>query len=230
MLLTADEYSKMILEKSPEYQIARKNVEKEKAQVKNARNQLLPQLNLVGSLYTTSMSSYKSKMFTDVTNDNFLSWSVGLTLKVPLLTSMQGRSALAIAEMRLRQAENELNSIVRGLNNAMSTKVEELRSAQGQLIEHERGLKAREELLEVERIKFRQGRTNLKSLFNKEEEYMNYLRRVLSTVVNHKVSEASLEIATGNILTKYEIDKQTISGNTAGLSGSLREILEQREN
>ncbi len=225
-VLNPDEYVRMALEKWPEYNIAKKNVEKEKIQVKNARDQLLPKLDLVGSVSTNSLTSDRDSAFSEVSDDRFMSWSIGLKLSIPILGNMQAKSGLTIAQMRARQAESELKSLVASLNNSIDSKVSELKSFQEQLLEYEKGLKVREQLLEMERVKFKLGRTNLKTLFSKEEEYINYQRRVYSAVVNYKVAEASLEIAAGNILTRYDIDRKSVSHQTGNSPGDLKNILE----
>jgi outer membrane protein len=225
-ILSTDEYVRLALERWPEYKIAKKAVEKERIQVKAARDQLLPKLNLVGSVSTAGLNSDRSGSMKDVGDDKFLSWSVGVKLNIPIFGNMQSKSGLSIAKMRARQAENELEAFVKSLNNSIHSKVEALQSFKGQLLEYEKGLKVMDRLLEAERIKFKSGRTNLKGLFAKEEDYINYQRKVLSAVVNYRIAEASLEIAMGNILAKYGIDKQDIHHRTADLSGGVREMLE----
>jgi outer membrane protein TolC len=225
-IMSPEEYVRLALERWPEYKIAEKAVEKEKIQVKNARDQLLPKLNLVGSVSTAGLTGDRSSAMRDVGEDKFLSWSVGVKLNIPILGNMQWKSGLSIARMRARQAENELNAFVKSLNNSIHSKVEALQSFKEQLLEYEKGLQVMDRILESERTKFKSGRASLKQLFEKEEDYVNYQRKVYSAVVNYRIAEASLEIAMGNILPKYGIDKKDIHSRTAELSGAVREILE----
>ncbi len=224
-ILDVDDYVKTALQQWPEYRILTKTVEKEKIQAKNAWNQLLPKFDFVGSVSTASLASDRNAALKDVGTDRFVSWSVGVRLTVPLLGNTQARSGYSIAKMRVQQAENEMYSFVQSLNNSISSKVQELKSVQEQLAEYEKGMKAKEELLEIEREKLKMGRTNLKNLFAKEEDFVYFQRRVYSAVINCKMAEATLQIAMGNILAKYEVDKRMVALRSAAVSKDLTEIL-----
>ena len=205
-----DECVRMALEKWPEYEIAKKKVEKEKIQVKYARNQFLPQLDIVGSVSLNSLDQEYGKSLCDVANDEFLSWSTGIRFSVPLFNNVQAKSGLSIARMRTKQAEVELDALKKSLGNSVYSKINAVISLQEQLKEYERGLKIRQQLLEIEHTKFQSGRIGLKDLLGREEEYVTYQRKVLSCVVNFKLTQATLQIAIGSILEKYHIDLMQI--------------------
>ena len=210
-LLTPEEYLKAVLERWPEYKIAKSNAEKEKVQVRYAKNQLLPQLNMVGSVSSNTLDSEAERAMRQVPDGDFISWSMGLKFSMPMYENTQARSGLNIAELRARQADNELASVVTSLNNSFYSKLEELHGLQEQIKEYENGLAFKTELFEIEKTKLASGRISLKNLLDKEEDYVNYQRKVLSTVVNYKVAEAALDIAVGDILARYHIDKTKFS-------------------
>ncbi|RZB34843.1 MAG: hypothetical protein SRB1_00611 [Desulfobacteraceae bacterium Eth-SRB1] len=209
-IVDCDEYVRMALEKWPEYEIAEKKVEKEKIQVKYARNQVLPQLDIVGSVGLNSLDQEYEESLRDVADDEFFSWSAGIKFSIPVFDNAQAKSSLSIARMRVRQAEVELDALKKSLGNSVYSKIDAVISLQEQLKEYERGLKIRQQLLEIEHTKFQSGRISLKDLLNQEEDYVTYQRKVLSCVVNFKLTQAMLQVAIGSILEKYLIDPTQI--------------------
>ena len=206
----SDGYVRMALERWPEYRIAKKSVEKERIQLKYVENQLLPQLDLIGSVSLNSLDQEHQKAFREVTEDKFVSWSTGIKFSVPFLDNAQAKSGFTIARMRAKQADIELASLEKSLANSIYSKVSAMISLREQLLEYEKGLKIREQLLGIEQIKLKQGNISLKNLLDKEEEYVNYQRKVLNSMVNYKLAEATLEIAVGTILEKYKVDPTDI--------------------
>jgi outer membrane protein TolC len=194
----------------PEYKIARKNVEKEKIQVLYAENQFMPQLDLVGSVSYNSLDQEHRQALRDVLKDEFVSWSAGLKFSVPLLDRTQAKSSLTVARMRAKQADVELASLEKSLANSIHTKIASLQSLREQLREYEKGLKIREQLLEIEQVRLRHGHISLKSLLDQEAEHVDFQRKVLSAVVNYKLAEATFEIAMGTILEKYGVNPAEI--------------------
>ena len=195
----------------PEYKNARRLVEKERTQVAYADNQSLPQLDFLGSVGTNSLDRKYPGSFDHMVDDKFLSWSVGIKFSMPLFGEGQGKSALAIARLRLQQAENDLNALEKSLANTIHAKHDAVKSFEAQLAEYESGLEIRKKLLDIEREKLKAGRVGQRSLLLQEEEYVNLQRRLYSSLVNYKVAEAVLEIACGEILGKYDVDPASYS-------------------
>ncbi len=223
----AEYYVRASLERWPEYRAARKKVDKERVQIAYFDNQSLPQFDLIGSFGSTSLDSNYDKSFRYLTDGGYLNWSVGLKLSIPM-DSIQADSNLKIAKIRAKQAELELDSFVKSYANSLYTKVSEVRSYQSQLQDYETGLRIKGDLLEIERQKLKSGRTNLKSLLDKQDDYIAYQRRVLSGVVNCKISEAQLEIATGKVLEKYNVDPASITYSDEMISGKSAPLFVER--
>lgn len=223
-LMSPADYLKIALEKWPEYKIAKKAVEKARLQLKYANNQLLPQLNIIGTISSNSLDRDDEKAMKAVMDNRFISWSLGIKFSMPLIGNVQARSNYHIAEMRLRQADIEADSIVKNLSNSLYNKIEALRNFQGQLKEYERGLTIKGHLYDIEQMKLKAGKISHKNLLAQQEEYINYQRKVFSSVVNYRTAEAALDIALSNILTKYKLDKKDIYYTDKDLPGHLKTI------
>jgi outer membrane protein len=218
MLQDAESYINASISKWPEYRVARKKLEKEKVQLKFLENQLLPQLDLLGSIGSTSLDSSYDKSFRDLTDGRYLNWSAGLKFVFPLENSLAS-SSLKIARMRTKQAEIELDAFMKSYGNSVHSKLSEVGNYQSQLQDLENGLRIKTDLLEIERQKLKAGRTSLKTVLDKQDDYITYQRRVLSGIINYKLAEASLDIAAGKILVKYGVDLQSLNYSDEALSG-----------
>ncbi len=209
-------YKQAALAKWPEYQNARRQVEKESAQVEFAANQALPQLDLVGSVGTNSMGREYDGAYQRLGDDSFLSWSVGLKFSMPFPGGGAAKRVLSIAKLRLQQAEVERDGLEKSLSNSIYSKLDAARSMQEQLRELEQGLSVRGKLLAIEREKLRMGRVSMKALLSQEEEFVNFQRRYLSGIVGFKSAVAALEISSSDILSKYGIDASGYSPLQSG--------------
>lgn len=206
----SNQHVMIALEKWPEHRIALKTVEKERLQVQYAENQLLPQLDLIGSVSLNSLDQENEIALRDVVKNKYVNWSTGLKFSVPLIDARQARSGLAVARMRAKQADVELDALRKSLANSINTKIAALNSMREQLLEYQQGFKIREQLLEIERVRLKEGYVSLKNLLDQEEEYVNFQRKALSVVVNYKLAEATFEIALGTILEKYKVNLSDI--------------------
>lgn len=223
-ILAPGEAVKIALAKWPKYNIAKQMVEKERVQVKYSKNQLLPQLDILGDIGINTLDKHYERALSDVSKAEYISWSIGLKFSMPLFNKTQARSALSIAKMRLNQANNELDALKKSLGNSIHNKTDLLINLQEQLKEYEKGLKIRAALLDIERLKLKSGFIGFKDLLKQEEDYVKYQRKVLSAVVNYKLTEASLEIALGNILEKYHVDAKAGHSSEVMLPEGIKRI------
>jgi len=227
VLQDAESYINASLSKWPEYRVARKKFEKEKVQLKYSENQALPQLDILGSFGSTSLDRNYDKSFRYVTDGGYLNWSAGLKFIFPLYNT-QAASSLKISKLRTKQAEIELDAFVKSYGNSIYSKLSEVRNYQSQLQDFENGLRIKTDLLEIERQKLKAGRTSLKTVLEKQDDYISYQRRVLSGVVNYKLAEASLDIAAGKILAKYGVDVNSVNYSDEVLAGRFGTLFGER--
>lgn len=200
-----DYYLKSALAKWPEYQNAKRQVQKELVEVEFAANQARPQFSFVGSVGTSSLDHRYDGAYRYLADDQFLSWSAGLKFSMPI-GNKQASSALESARLRLEQARVELDGLEKSLSNSTYSKLEAARSLQEQLKEFELGLDIRAKVLALEQERLKAGRVSQKALLAQEEEYVLFQRKLMSCFVYFKSAEAALEISSMDIFAKYGID------------------------
>jgi outer membrane protein len=111
------------LERRPDYQQAKLNVTRSDVNRRYRRNQLMPQVNLVGSIGYNGLDNQVSKSQLQVLDRDSRSYSLGAVVRIPLTFAAE-RGRYRSATFTLRQAEMNLaaveQDIVIALGNAAS--------------------------------------------------------------------------------------------------------------
>lgn len=190
----------------PPYLVAQQKVKSEKVQVKYSKNQLKPRLDVSLGVDMVGLDSESGESMSASVDGSAVSWYVGLEYSMPIMGNRARKNELAQSEIRERQARLELSSIRRNLSNSLHSRLARVRNAEQELIYHRRDLELKRRLRDAEIDKVQRGRSSMRELFRQEEELMEYQRRYLRAVVESKLAEASLDIAQGSLLSKYDID------------------------
>lgn len=98
---------KLAYDQRPDYQAARLGIYKSRANHLSARNQLLPQLDFVGSYGYNGLDRDFGVSRQMVRDQDSRSYSAGMVVRVPL-TFTEGRGKARSAKLQLRQAEADL--------------------------------------------------------------------------------------------------------------------------
>ena len=192
----------------PPFLVALQKVDSEKVQVKYARNQTLPRLDVAMGYDVVGLDAKFEDAVDKSLGGPSDSWYVGLEFSMPVLGNQQARGALAQSRIRERQAVLELNSVRKSLSNSLHSKLVRVRHAEEQLAHHRRDVELKRRLRDAEVDMVAKGRSSVRELFRQEEDLIDYQNRYLDAVVELKLAEAALDIAEGNLLTKYGIEIQ----------------------
>lgn len=225
-VLSLSNYASQAFEKWPEYLISKKNLEKEELQLKYAKNQLLPKLNLVASTQRNALTSDRHDSYDGAFDDEFVSWALGLKFEKPLFDEKE-KSSVKIALLKVNQAKIDLRSLENNLKNSLMTKIENLQGSKKQYLLYKEGLKIKKDLIDIDYERLSLGKITAKELFEKEEDYMNYQRKMLSSIINWKTAEAMLDISTGNLLNRYNIDVKSLQHSFEDNDVNIKELFKK---
>ncbi len=194
--------------------------------VKYAKNQLLPDLNLTASYYTTGLGGdqliygpgsifeprevlgiIKKDVFDtlkDVVSNIYKNYSISLNLTVPLnfkkerAQLAQARLNLKTAVLNLKKTENNIYSEVKEAAKELETNFKLVESNKASLNLEELKLKAEEKKLSV-------GLSTNFQVLNYQRDYMNALTNRLKSVIDYKLSIAKINKTIGRTLKLYNI-------------------------
>lgn len=190
----------------PEYLAAKMKIDREDVLIRYAENQRWPQLDLIGSYGLNGLGDSPGDSWSDETNGDYHTWKVGASLTIPLMGGLKTRSELAIAQHHKRQAILELKSAETDIVNRVDTAMKEVLSAYEQVDFSTRAREVYQRLLGSEMVMLNAGRSNSRSVLDKEED-LNYAKeQEVESFVYSKKAELALSMAQGLLLGRYGID------------------------
>lgn len=161
-----------------------------------AEQDLLPQLDLVGSYASRGVQTSFPNAFGDTTDLDFPDWSLELQLSVPVgnraARSTRDRASLALerARRRLFAAELDVDDELRDALRELRTLSESVRAAR-------ESVRLAESVLDTARETLRVGRGTLFEVQQRNQELLDARQRLLRNQLDHHIARASLELAKG---------------------------------
>ena len=189
----------------PELRIMKQKRDIELLKSKYAKEQLLPQFDLVGKIGSTSLDTTASRSLGQSFSGEFLSHYLGFEYKLPFY-DIAAKENFKIAELRRKQVDLQIESMKRTLYNSLVDRIETLSLSKNQLEEFDQGLKLRRDLLKLSQERLKYGKISLRNHLEEEEKLIEFERKNFNAIVEVKISEASLEKAVGLLLDVYQVD------------------------
>lgn len=214
------------LNKRPDIIQAKLDLENNHIKVKYAKNQLLPDLNLTASYYTTGLGGdqliygpgsifaprevigvIKKDIYEtlrDAISNVYKNYSVSLNLSIPLSFKKeraqlaQARLNLKSAFLNLKKTENNIFSEVKEVAKELETNFKLVESNKASLALEEMKLKAEEKKLSV-------GLSTNFQVLNYQRDFMTALTNRLKSVIDYNLSIAKINKTVGRTLEKYNI-------------------------
>ena len=190
----------------PEYLSAMRKSERENILVSYAKNQRWPQLDLTGSYGVNGLADSPGDSWDDMFDGDYRKWTVGAVLTLPLLGGMKSQSELASARYRKKQALLELKSVEVDIVNTVDTAIRNVYSTLEQLHNYRDVKDLNQRLLEVELAMLDKGKSNTRSVLEKEEDLIEAKEAELESFINNRKAILVLETAEGSLLKRYGVD------------------------
>ena len=144
------------LERRPDYQQAKLNVRRADVNRRYRRNQLMPQVNLVGSLGYNGLDNHVSKSQLQVLDRDSRSYSLGAVVSVPLTFAAE-RGRYRSATFNLQQAEMNLAAVEQDIVVALGNAASQINTAKQRVEVTTYSLGLAEQNLDAEVKKLRAG-------------------------------------------------------------------------
>ncbi|MEA1901633.1 MAG: TolC family protein, partial [Thermodesulfobacteriota bacterium] len=190
----------------PEYIATREKIEREKIRVAFAKNQRWPQFDLKGSYGLNGLEDSVGSSWNEAFERDFKSWTVGVELRIPFTGGMKSRSELAAAKRRKRQALLELKAVEVAMINGIDTAYRKVDSASEQALYYQKVVDINKHLLEVELARLDAGKSNSRSVLEKEEDLNKARESEIESIITYEKAILGLEMAEGSLLVCYNIE------------------------
>lgn len=208
------------------FEASRLRIEQGLIRLKKEANGAKPELNLVGSTWHSDLNDNwirpKSSM-----SDDFASWLVGVEYRMPMFGDKKGKGKEKQARRRLIQAQNALQDLERETLINLRERLKDRDTAVTQLADMQETYQLKKQLMDDDFTRFDAGDIPIDELIENEDDATTYYRKVVNKLIESRISQANLDMASGFVLEKYSVD--TALPTMAEKQASWLEGLEQPE-
>lgn len=187
-------------EHRPDYRMQRRQFEREELKETYARDQDLPQLDLVVSYGTDNLETTAGTSAADYEEAlDFPSWSIGLQASFTLGEDMQTSAELRTAQLRKLDALVNLRALETAMVTDIDTSISAIESSHERWRVLERTVEIEEVQLDSERERMTAGRSNVRTLLARKERLMNARQAALDQKAVLAKALVSLDVAQGTL-------------------------------
>jgi outer membrane protein TolC len=167
------------------------------------KNQLLPELNVVGSAGLSGLSDSFGSAIESTADGDFYNWKVGLVLEIPIGNRakkgqyMRAENEAELAELNVEQIKQQITVDVRTALRAVELARESVRASGRSRVASEKRLEAEEE-------RFRLGMATLNDVLTFQQEYADAISSEKRAIADYASASVSLRRASGTLLWPHE--------------------------
>lgn len=222
--LDSEELKKTAYENRPDYKKAELLVETRKLELKFNKNQLLPTVDLQGSIklkgirgegqvvagldgkpVVSNFAGTQSDSLEDMKGGEYYDYSVGVVAEIPLF-NRPGRHRAAKSRLENDMAENSLKSTRQAIDVGIYKSVREVDTAGQRIHSTNLSLKLAEKKLEAEIKKYEVGSSTSFAVLEYQKDLAAEKSKAIKAVIDHIKALSHLELATGTLLLKNDIE------------------------
>lgn len=193
------------LEKRPEYAAQKLTIQNSDLNLRVARNQLLPSLQLQGNVGLNGLNGSAGGDLDRLTSGDFTQWSAGLVLTYPL-GNRSARSAFIQAKLSHDQAETSLLNLKRQIIAQVREAVRRI-EADVRRVEATRAARVlAEEQLRVEQKRLEAGVTTTFNVLSFQRDLAAAQASEIQAITTYNQDLANLELQKGTILEKNHLE------------------------
>ncbi len=189
----------------PDYQAARLGLVKRRANDSAARNQLLPQVDFVGSYGYNGVDRNFAESRRMVANYDNRSYSAGLVVSVPL-TFAEGRGRSRSARLQLRQAEADLSRLEQDIAVAIASAAGQLDTTRRRVAANHKAYEYSKQALDAELKKLRAGTSNTLFVLQLQGELAAVEAGLYRSIADERRAQAEYDRQLGRTLAVNHIE------------------------
>jgi outer membrane protein TolC len=191
---------------NPDYLIQRGKVRQEQLRLGVARNQLLPELDFKGAYGANGLGATPGESLNFLETQNFLSWSMGFELRIPLAGGIKERNDFRAARLTLQEAVANLDAIQTQIANALDAGIRKTRQWQDSIQSYQSVVDFNESLLNTEVERLRAGTIEPRKVLEVEADLFDARQSFAEALVQRERSQLALQLAEGTILEERSLD------------------------
>lgn len=195
---------KKALNDRPDYQAARLGLVKRRANASAARNQLLPQVDFVGSYGYNGLDRNFSVSRQMVLNHENRSYSAGVVVSVPL-TFAEGRGRARSAKLQLRQSEADLVRLEQDIAVSIASAAGQIETTRQRVAANRAAYDLAKQALDGELKKLRAGSSSTFVVLNLQGELISAENSLQNALADERRAHAIYDREIGRTLAVHHV-------------------------
>jgi outer membrane protein len=200
-----DETIQQALENRYEYKSAKLDIQNKDLSVRLTRNQLLPDLALAGSVSTNGFGTTYGKNMSAVTGGDFVSYSVGVVLTVPL-GNRAAEASYTSAKLTVDQAKTSLKQLELQITQQVREAVRRVEAFTKRVDANRAARALAEEQLRVEQRRLEAGVSTTFNVLSFQRDLSAAQANELRAIADYFEALANLENVRGTVLEANQIE------------------------
>lgn len=187
--------------------LARKEeVAEHDARVALARNQRRPQLDLVGSYGINGLGIDFNDSMDQVGGTDYVSWSAGVELQIPLFGGVRERNRLLAARKQRESAEMRLHASREELGHRLRSTLHQLEQLQQQVRRYEEVVVLNDQVLQAELANLDKGESESRDVLQAEQDLTDARLAQLRSQVDYRALLIDKEVLEGRYLDTLSLE------------------------
>jgi len=171
-----------------------------------ADNQRRPSLDLQASYSTSGMAYEFGRAWEFARTTRFPDWYIGVNFEVPLVGNRKANSLYEAQALRLRQSEEELNSVRAGIAIDLRARLDQLISSRDEIGRYAAEVDLRRQLLELERRQLTSGISRVGQVLQREADFVESSLRMIESETRAALLLTGIMLADGSLLPRHSIE------------------------
>jgi len=197
----------------PEYLSRLHRAEQEKVRVAYARNQRWPQVDLKASYGNNGLGDSYHSSITDLEHDDHESWSVGVELRIPVLTGIRQANTVRAAQAHRREALLNLKAAEVEIANNIFTAQRKVESLKAVAANYDEVAAAGQRLLKNEQNRLTEGKTDSRRLLEVENQFADAQVASIESRGEYEKARVEFEMSSGRLLKLRGLDLEDTAAN-----------------
>lgn len=195
---------KLAYDQRPDYQAAKLGLYKSRANNASARNQLLPQVDFVGSYGYRGLDRDFGVSRQMARNRDHLASSAGVVVSIPL-TFTEGRGRARSAKLQLRQAQADLERLEQDIAVNVASAAGQIETTRLRVAANRTAYEFAKQALDDELKKLRAGTSNTFFVLNLQGELAGVENSLYRALADQRRAHAAYERELGRTLATFNI-------------------------
>jgi outer membrane protein TolC len=195
------------LESWPPYQLALVRQEQSQVRLSFAKNQRLPNLDLIAGYNGTGLGYRGIDEIGPIAQQfSYPDWYIAVNFEIPLGGGRKTKQQMAAQEERSRQSNIDLEAIRSALANDLPVRLEDLHNARTVLRLSQSEISVRKDIVTNEQQRIQLGSGSISNLIQKQIDWIDARQRGIENQLRYEIAYASWLYSKGFLLKDYGID------------------------